>query len=173
MRGPAYRVCVASGFAEIVVWGGRHRERLLLALLGQHYRSIFRRQWNLGEPPHFYDHRHNAFALLVGSGHPFTYYRGFYAAELIRPGDMVLDIGCGDGFFTSRFFAPRAAHVDAVDIEPDAITHASHHNTGPNIAYALLDAVSDPFPSERYDVVVIDGRSATFHRTRSTDCSPR
>jgi cyclopropane fatty-acyl-phospholipid synthase-like methyltransferase len=33
----------------------------------------------------------------------------------VREGSRLLDIGCGDGFFTKRFFATRCAHIDTVD----------------------------------------------------------
>ena len=75
---------------------------------------------------------------------------------------LVLDIGCGDGFFARRFFAPRASHVDAVDVEPSAIKHARRHNAASNVSYALLDATSDHFPRDRYDVIVLDGALGHF-----------
>jgi SAM-dependent methyltransferase len=143
---------------EPVVWGGRVRERALVTLLRGHYDSLLRRHWSDSEnAPHFFDHRIGAFGFATGPGTPFGYYRGYFATELIRPGDHLLDIGCGDGFFDRRFFGPRAAHVDAVDIEPRAIAHASRHNAAPNVSYVLLDAIKEPFPRASYDVVVWDG----------------
>jgi SAM-dependent methyltransferase len=75
---------------------------------------------------------------------------------------VLLDIGCGDGFFASRFFAPRCSAVDAIDIEPSAIRHARAHNAHPRIAYSVRDAVDQPFPRERYDAVVWDGALGHF-----------
>jgi SAM-dependent methyltransferase len=143
---------------EPVVWGGRVRERVLVALLREHYASLLRRHWSDADRvPHFFDHRIGAFGFATGSSSPFSYYRGYFAAELIRPADRVLDIGCGDGFFARRFFSPKCNAVDAIDIEPSAIAHASRYNRAPNITYTLLDAVHEPFPSGCYDVVVWDG----------------
>lgn len=143
---------------EHVLWGGDRRERLLIALLRGHYESVFRRQWTLAtELPHYYDHRIGSFAFAIGSAHPYGYFRGFLATEMIREDDVLLDIGCGDGFFAQRFFSPKCAHVDAVDIDPGAIVHASRRNPAPNISYFVLDAVNEPFPRERYDVIVLDG----------------
>jgi 2-polyprenyl-3-methyl-5-hydroxy-6-metoxy-1,4-benzoquinol methylase len=148
---------------ERVVHGGRLRERLLRRALSGHYRSIFRRQWqSSAEPPHFYDHRLSSFAFFNGEDSPFSYYRAFFAAQLMRPDDRVLDIGCGDGFFAHRFFRLRAAHIDAIDIEPSAIEHAQEHYAAPEITFAVRDAVSAPFPAERYDVVVWDGALGHF-----------
>ena len=143
---------------EPVVWGGRLRERALVGMLRQHYASLLRRHWSdPDEVPHFFDHRIGAFGFATGSGTPFGYYRGYFAAELIRPTDRLLDIGCGDGFFTRRFFSPRCAAVDAIDIEPTAIEHASRYNPASNVTYTLLDAAAQPFPHDRYDIVVWDG----------------
>jgi SAM-dependent methyltransferase len=144
--------------SEHVLWGGELRERLLIALLRRHYESVFRRQWIFTtELPHYYDHRIGSFAFAIGGADPYGYFRGFFAAETIRDGDTLLDIGCGDGFFARRFFAPKCTFVDAVDIDPGAIEHASNRNAASNITYYALDAVNDPFPHEQYDVVVLDG----------------
>jgi SAM-dependent methyltransferase len=146
-----------------VAWGGERRERLLIFLLRQHYESIFRRQWVLPQyKPHYFDHRIGSFAFAIGTSHAYSYYRGYFAAEMIRDGDVLLDVGCGDGFFARRFFAPKCEHVDAIDVDRGAIEHASSVNDAPNIRYALLDAVKDPFPRGRYDVIVLDGSLGHF-----------
>ena len=147
---------------EAIVFGGELRRRTLMYLLDRYFESLHRRQWRWGELPHFYDHRHGAWGLLTGTVQPWGWTRAFYAGELMRPRDIVLDIGCGDGFFDSRFFAPRVAHIDAVDIDPSAIAHASRFSAAPNVAYHLSDAVSEPFPRPEYDVVVWDGALGHF-----------
>jgi len=150
---------------ERIVGGGPVREALLVKLLKHHYASLFRRQWQLGEEePHFFSHRMGLFQFTYGEQAigPFAYYRGFFDSELIRAGDRILDIGCGDAFFTKRFLSPRCAHIDAVDIEPSAIEAARTYNSAPNIKYHLLDAVAEPFPLERYDVIVWDGALGHF-----------
>ena len=78
---------------EHVLWGGDRRERLLIALLRLHYESAFRRQWTLAaELPHYCGHRIGSFAFAMGSAHPYAHFRGFFAAEMIREGDVLLDI---------------------------------------------------------------------------------
>jgi 2-polyprenyl-3-methyl-5-hydroxy-6-metoxy-1,4-benzoquinol methylase len=83
--------------------------------------------------------------------------RGFFVADLLRDGDRLLDIGCGDGFFTNRFFAARCTHIDAIDNDAEAIRAACARHRASNITYALLDAAAQPFPNTRYDVIVWDG----------------
>jgi SAM-dependent methyltransferase len=148
---------------ERLLWGGARRERALTWLLGRHYDSLRRRQWALAdEPPHFFDHRHDCFDLVGRGTAPFAFYRAYFATELLRETDVVLDVGCGDGYFTTRFFAQRAAQVDGVDIEADAIEHAKAVNPAPNVRFLRSDAVRDPFPRPVYDAVIWDGAIGHF-----------
>jgi SAM-dependent methyltransferase len=152
---------------ERILWGGDVREQVLRRLLEQHYESLFRRLWVYGgEEPHFTNHRIGAFrfGFSFESNGPEYFYRGFFSSELLRRSDRVLDIGCGDGFFTKRFFSVRCESVDAVDIEPSAIEEANRYNGAPNVNYLLLDAVNQPFPRAPYDVVVWDGALGHFAR---------
>jgi SAM-dependent methyltransferase len=150
---------------ECLWGGGALRERLLLSLLGQHYRSVFRREWKYrDEPPHFNQHRGGIFQMAFGKQviGPEGWYRGIFSSEVIRDGDDLLDIGCGDGFFSARYYSHKCRHIDAVDIEPSAIRAARTWHSRPNIEYHLLDAVHQPFPRDRYDVVVWDGALGHF-----------
>ena len=143
--------------------GGDRRERRLVQLLQRHYASLLARQWSDAENlPHFFDHRIGSFEFATGESHGYSYYRGYFAAELVRDGDRVLDIGTGDGFFAKRFFAPRASLVHSLDVEPSAIEHAGRFNAAPNIEYRVADATRDPFPAASYDVAVWDGALGHF-----------
>lgn len=150
---------------ERIVGGGERREALLVKLLRHHYASTFRRQWQLGEEePHFFSHQMGLFEFIHSEKvqGPYAYYRGFFNSEVIGKGDRLLDIGCGDGFFTKRFFSEQCSHIDAVDIEPSAIEAAQARNSAPNITYHLSNAVTEPFPAEEYDVIVWDGALGHF-----------
>jgi SAM-dependent methyltransferase len=150
---------------ESFVGGGKRRESVLLKSLGSYYARQYRRDWQLGEEePHFFSQRMGFFDFAFGQrGHgAYSFYRGFFASEVLHYNDRLLDIGCGDGFFTRRFFGERCAHIDAVDIEPSAIEAANMDNGAPNITYHLLDAVNQPFPGDKYDVIVWDGAIGHF-----------
>lgn len=153
-------------FLETFAFGGVWAERLLVWIMQRHYKSRFRREWLWTEhAPHFFNHRFGGFDFVYGeSPTPYPYFRGFFVAELLHTGDRLLDIGCGDGFFTKRFFSSRCAAIDAVDIEPSAIETARRFNAAPNISYAMMDAVRSPFPSPTYDVVVWDGAIGHFSK---------
>jgi len=150
-----------------LIGGGKRRESALLKLLGRFYAHEYRREWQLGEEePHFFSQRLGFFEFAFGQRGigPYSFYRGFFASEVLQDNDRLLDIGCGDGFFTRRFLGERCAHIDAVDIEPSAIDEARTYNSAPNITYHLLDAVNQAFPDVDYDVVVWDGALGHFAR---------
>lgn len=156
--------------AEHVAFGGRFRERILLKLLELYYKSKFRRDWTYTkQPPHFFDHRIDIFLFAYGKDtmNPYPMFRGFFASDILRDGDRVLDIGCGDGFFTKRFLASRSAHIDAIDSDFGAVKLAMANISAPNIRYHLQDAVNQPFPRDSYDVVVCDG---TIGHLSTTGC---
>jgi 2-polyprenyl-3-methyl-5-hydroxy-6-metoxy-1,4-benzoquinol methylase len=148
---------------EQVIFGGERRRGALVKALVAHDKSLQYRQWRLsGEMPHFYDHRIGSLLFAAGEGSGMSLFRGFAAAQVMRSDDAVLDIGCGDGFFAHRLFAPRVAHVDSIDIESTAIDHARRHHSAPNITYHQLDAVYQAFPRPHYDVIVWDGALGHF-----------
>lgn len=150
--------------AETFVFGGRLREATLTFLLKQLFESQYRRSWFWSaEKPHFFNHRWSVLKMLTGDAiSPFAFARAFYAAEIVRGGDKILDIGCGDGFLTRTFYAPDCSAVDAVDCDPDALAEANRYNAHPRITYHLLDATRDSFPNPPYDVIVWDGAIGHF-----------
>jgi hypothetical protein len=150
---------------ETVLYGGSLREVFLVRLLGALHRSQFRREWTFfsEEPPHFYNQRWNGFEFTYGkSRNPYGFLRGFLACDVLRDGDNLLDIGCGDGFFANTFFSARCQHIDSIDIDRFAIETAKKLNRSPKIDFHVLDVVRQPFPSERYDVIVWDGAIGHF-----------
>ncbi|HEV2651375.1 MAG TPA: class I SAM-dependent methyltransferase [Rhizomicrobium sp.] len=154
--------------AEAIVFGTSVRESVLRLGLRQYFRSTYRRWWGwqpTGEP-HFSLHNKLLFDLFegtIGDG-VYALTRAFFSAEVVQTRDVVLDIGCGDGSYTKRFYAPRAARVDGIDIEKSAVDYAQAHNAAANIRYQKLDATTDPFPSKSYNVVIFDGALGHFSR---------
>jgi SAM-dependent methyltransferase len=150
---------------ENVIYLGGLSEDFAVKWLLRIYQSKFRLDWMLSKtPPHFYNHRIGMSQLAFGQKvfGPFTYYRVFFASQVIQDGDRLLDIGCGDGFFTKRFFSTKCSHVDGIDVEPAAIQCALKDNNAENIKYHLLDAVKKDFPEREYNVIVWDGAIGHF-----------
>ena len=158
-------------FLERLVWGDRLRERIAIGFLGGIYRSQFRRQWIYAQhEPHYFNHRWDAYELVYGKKkNPYVFSRGFFTVESLQKGDKLLDIGCGDGFFTNNFYAPVCSEIDAIDIEDSAIQLAKSTNKSNNINYTVLDATSEPFPSNNYDVISWDGAIGHFAATDTAE----
>jgi 2-polyprenyl-3-methyl-5-hydroxy-6-metoxy-1,4-benzoquinol methylase len=164
-RGP---LNISLNTLRTTAFASKAAEAFFLACLQRVYGSQFDKSWlQSSEAPHFYSQHWNVFRMLNGKATgPGWLLRGVYAYEVINQGAKVLDIGCGDGFFTKNFLAPKALRVDAIDIEPSAIDEARRRNADPRIRYERRDAISETFPDYQYDTVVWDG--AIGHFTRQT-----
>jgi SAM-dependent methyltransferase len=79
--------------------------------------------------------------------------RGVLGRFHLPPGARVLDLCCGDGYFSDCFWSPTAGHIDAVDRDPEALALARARHAQPNIEYRCLDIVRDEFPGRDYDLV--------------------
>ena len=69
-----------------------------------------------------------------------------------RPGDTLLDVGCGTGWFTRRF-AEKDLRVTGLDPNPDGLAFA-HAKGPPAIRWVAGDARSLPFSDRSFDRVV-------------------
>src|SRR5262249_9557035 len=98
---------------------------------------------------------------------PYPFLGNFHSAEVIHDGDRLLDMGCGDGFATKRFYAKRCKYIDVTDIDPRVIKAARRYQSASNIDYYLLHVTKPPFPNNEYDVVLWDGAIGHFSSTRT------
>ncbi len=69
-----------------------------------------------------------------------------------RPGDSLLDVGCGTGWFTRRFFL-SGLHVTGLDANLEWLAFARDRNPDA-IHWVGGDARSLPFPDRNFDLVV-------------------
>ena len=90
-------------------------------------------------------------ASRYDSAHSFVWERGRGVVELLapKPGDRILDLGCGTGHLTAQI-ADAGAEVVGIDSSEDMVRVASENY--PNIRFEVADARSLPFKGE-FDAV--------------------
>jgi SAM-dependent methyltransferase len=69
-----------------------------------------------------------------------------------RPGETLLDVGCGTGYFSRRFAREAGLQVTGIDIDPDMIAFAREQ--APEIEFALTDMQHLPFADASFDHIV-------------------
>ena len=77
-------------------------------------------------------------------------------AELcgIRPGQKVLEIGCGTGHF-SAYFKELGAEVAGLDTSPEMLRRAKDRHSGLEIDFSRGDAYRLPFADNSFDLVAM------------------
>ena len=90
-------------------------------------------------------------ASRYDSAHSFVWERGKGVVELLapKPGEGILDLGCGTGHLTSQI-AESGAEVVGIDSSEDMVRVASENY--PNIRFEVADARSLPFEG-KFDAV--------------------
>jgi ribosomal protein L11 methyltransferase len=94
--------------------------------------------------------------LAFGTGgHPTTRMALAGLERLVQPGDRVLDFGTGSGVLACAAAQLGAAHVMALDIDPQAV-QAARRNVALNrlSTVSVVEADTPPAASAPYDVVV-------------------
>lgn len=73
----------------------------------------------------------------------------------LRPGDHVLEAGCGSGLFTSAL-ARRCGHLTALDLDPRYLAQTAARTAGvPNLSLRQGDLAALPCPDASMDAVVL------------------
>jgi SAM-dependent methyltransferase len=88
----------------------------------------------------------------------------------LHPDERLLDVGCGDGFWTA-LFAEAGLAATGVDFSPAGIEAA--RRTNPGVEFVVGDAENLPFPDESFDVVFCRAISHLSRHQLFTDASAR
>ena len=72
----------------------------------------------------------------------------------IKPGDEVIDIGCGYGAPARQLAAEHGAKVTAITVSPVQLAYAQNRCSGPNPRYLLADWLSADLPTRNYRVAI-------------------
>ena len=100
--------------------------------------------------------RYDLFATVFFAGRRHHVFTRLAALSAARPGDHVLDIGCGTGYLTrvmARAVAP-GGHVVGIDPSLDTITHARQITNEPNCSFTEATATALDAADGSVDVVV-------------------
>lgn len=80
--------------------------------------------------------------------------------ENLEPGDSVLELGCGSGYFTKEL-AGLDVHLQAIDISPELIEQAKMYVSSDNVVFLIQNAYQMEFENDCFDAIV--GSSVLHH----------
>ena len=76
-----------------------------------------------------------------------------------KSNDKVLEIGCGTGLFTRKFYNTTKANITAIDISEELLSEARQQL--PKVDFKRADAMQMDFPDNTFDIVY--GSSVLHH----------
>ena len=83
---------------------------------------------------------------------PFgTWIVGHYG---LRPGEKVLELGCGTGSMWQGVVLPEGCHVTLTDLSSGMLETARQNTTHLHADYAVCDAMALPYEDNSFDVVI-------------------
>ncbi len=126
--------------------------------------TLFRAQWGIPPTPEWHDQNTTMYSLWTRLQQPFLAERGTVSVLAIPEAAQVLDLCCGDGYYTHMFHSGRAERVIAVDFDPIAIGFARRYHSAPNITYKVCD-VRTEMPAGSFDTVIWNGAIEHFTET--------
>jgi SAM-dependent methyltransferase len=89
----------------------------------------------------------------VHAKHRLIGYHEFFV-ERVRPGDRVLDVGCGKGELAHDLVTRAGAVVTGIDVNRTSLAYAREHFAEPGLDFVEADAL-DWQPPHPFDVVVL------------------
>jgi ubiquinone/menaquinone biosynthesis C-methylase UbiE len=96
-------------------------------------------------------------AIAYGDGlhtkHRHTRYHDFFV-DRVKPGDRVLDIGCGVGAVAFDVAMRAGAQVVGIDLAEANVDEARRRHAHPSVRYIHGDALTD-LPNEKFDVIIL------------------
>lgn len=121
-------------------------------------------EWGARPNPEWYDHWIDQYWSWKVTGEAFPVERGVFSLLALKPGCSVLELCCGDGFNAHHFYAARASHIYAMDIDIEAIRSARANFKNKKVTYVAGDIRRD-IPDASVDNVIWD--AAIEHFTES------
>jgi SAM-dependent methyltransferase len=134
---------------------------VLRKLVGFTHQVQFLLEWGGGLTANWFDHNLDLYYIWHETRNPMGWERGVFSLIAMRQGATVLELCCGDGFYSNYFYSNRAAKVVAMDVDPKAIASAKRNYSVPNVEYLVGDVLIE-LPSGGFDNVVWDSALEYF-----------
>jgi len=80
--------------------------------------------------------------------------------DFIKPNSLLLELGCGTGYFTKEI-AKTNANIVAIDISPELLTVAKNNVACTNVSFRIENAYNMTFEDNQFDFVL--GSSVLHH----------
>jgi ubiquinone/menaquinone biosynthesis C-methylase UbiE len=116
--------------------------------------------------------RYDLITAVLFAGRRQRAFLDLIGAAGVRPGDRVLDVGCGTGYFV-RMLAEAVGPIGSVvgvDAAPEMVAYArSRSITNANVAFEVGSAAALSFSDSSFDAVV---SSLTMHHLAAEDQLP-
>lgn len=125
-----------------------------------HHLEVFLR-WRLPPQPEWQDHFADQYWCMDAKRTTHWLERGVFSRMLLRPGGSLLELCCGDGYYTKHFFSTKAAKVLAIDFDLRALKHARRFNAVPGVEYRFHD-LRNGLPDGEFDNIIWDAAVAYF-----------
>jgi 2-polyprenyl-3-methyl-5-hydroxy-6-metoxy-1,4-benzoquinol methylase len=119
--------------------------------------------WTWPPAPEWFDHHVEAH-MRDATHHNISEERGVFTSWVVPTGGRVLDLCCGDGYYSRRYYTHRASEVVGVDFDPNVIDYARSTNGAANIRFEVADA-RQSLPDGPFDVVAWNGAIEHFTET--------
>jgi len=117
-------------------------------------------EWSVDNPEYF-DHNIDMYSSWYKTRESFPVERGVFSSFAITPKSRVLDLCCGDGFNSYHFYSLRAASVEAIDFDREAICWAKRNYKAPNLCFSIGDIRTD-IPAGPFDNIIWDAAVEHF-----------
>lgn len=153
---------ILSGVYSLVVPALRRLNASVRAMSAGSHQLQYKVEGFLRPSAEWFDHEIDVHWQWVAKQRSMFLERGVLNTLAIRPGAQVLEICCGDGFNSHRFYSERAAHVLAIDHNRAALAHAQHFHARANVEYRSCDILRG-IPEGPFDNIIWD--SAMHHFT--------
>lgn len=131
------------------------------------HKRLLNVQWSLPPQPEHFDHHIDLFYQWRKGKLPFWLERGFIGNMCVQTALVnkskvdILDLCCGDGFYSKYFYSYSANSIQCLDFDKKAISTAKKKNQDNNIKHIQGDIRFD-FPAGKFDIIIWDAAFEHF-----------